>query len=98
MEAWPERVPHQAVGQTACRNFNKYCRAARAALAPFPEAMMIRLPNASVTSPAAKIPGCEVEQSGLIMISHRLLSFTRGAAREELGSRPTAMNTPLVNR
>ena len=57
---------------------------------------MMRLPKASVTSPAAKIPVYEEEQSG--EISRRALSFSGEAAREELGSRPTAMHTPFAGR
>jgi len=46
------------------RRSSRYCRAARAALAPSPEAIMILFPKAFVMSPAAYIPGWEVEQSG----------------------------------
>ena len=45
-----------------------------AAFAPSPEAIIILFPKTSVTSPAANIPGKEVEQSGLIIISPFLFS------------------------
>ena len=43
--------------------FAMNCPAAIAAFAPSPDAMMILLPNIFVTSPAANIPGREVDQS-----------------------------------
>jgi hypothetical protein len=43
--------------------------------------MIILLPKASVTSPAAKIPGQKVEQSGWIIIPPRSLRWTSVAAR-----------------
>jgi hypothetical protein len=78
--------------------FRRYCLAAIAALAPSPEAIIIRFPKQSVTSPAAKTPGQEVEQSELMIISPLGLTAVRWDMSSELSFNPIATKTPFTGR